>query len=211
MNNLLVGSTADALAPDLVAFLDWVSAKNAQGHDLGVTLVLPTKTASTFAEVYDFAKNRQSSFQGLVDAIEVGNEYSIGSDNQGEAAYGTAADQVIRALDSGFKAAGASGSSQPDILIQMAEIFGKGSDYRDTGQHLSANNEIIDQLSNQSKNAIDGVVNHYYNKRHDGDDQFASESVASEIKAETRHLYNKVDAWNAAWSKLSRTASGFTK
>jgi hypothetical protein len=125
----LVGSTADALTPDLVACLDWVSAKNVQGYNLGVTLVLPTKTASTFAEVYDLAKNLQNSFPGLVDAIEVGNEYSIGSDNQGEAAYGTAADQVIRALDSGFKAAGASGSSQPDILIQMAEIFGKGSDY----------------------------------------------------------------------------------
>ena len=90
----------------------------------------------------------------MVDAIVVGNEYSIGNDNQGEAAYGTASDQVIRALDSGFKAAGASGSSQPDILVQMAEIFGKGSDFRGTGQHLSANNEIIDQLSNQSKNAI---------------------------------------------------------
>ena len=204
LNNLLVGSTANALAPDLVAFLDWVSAKNAQGYDLGVTLVLPTKTASTFAEVYDFAKNLQNSFPGLVDAIEVGNEYSIGSDNQGEAAYGTAADQVIRALDSGFKAAGASGSSQPDILIQMAEIFGKGSDYRGTGQHLSANNEIIDQLSNQSKNPNDGVVNHYYyNKRHDGDDQFASDSNVGAIKAETRHLYNKVDAWNAAWSQAT--------
>ena len=86
----------------------------------------------------------------------------------------------------------------------MAEIFGKGSDYRGTGQHLSANNEIIDQLSNQSKNAIDGVVNHYYyNKRHDGDDQFASDSLTGEIKAETRHLYNKVDAWNAAWSQAT--------
>jgi len=51
-----------------------------------VTFVLPTKTASTFAEVYDFAKNLQNSFPGLVDAIEVGNEYSIGNDNQGEAA-----------------------------------------------------------------------------------------------------------------------------
>ena len=55
LNNLLVGSTADALAPNLVAFLDWVRAKNAQGYDLSVTLVLPTKTVSTFAEVYDFA------------------------------------------------------------------------------------------------------------------------------------------------------------
>ena len=70
LNNLLVGSTADALAPDLVAFLDWVSAKNAQGYDLGVTLVLPNKTASTFAEVYDFAKNLQSSFPGLGDAFD---------------------------------------------------------------------------------------------------------------------------------------------
>ena len=75
LNNLLVGSTADALAPDLVAFLDWVNAKNAQGHDLGVTLVLPTKTASTIAEVYDFAKNLQNSFPGLVDAIEVLTEW----------------------------------------------------------------------------------------------------------------------------------------
>ena len=63
----------------------------------------------------------------MVDAIVVGNEYSIGNDNQGEAAYGTAADQVIRALDSGFKAAGASGSSQPDILVQMAEISAKAA------------------------------------------------------------------------------------
>lgn len=202
LNNLLVGSTSDTLAPDLVAFLEWVSTKNAQGFDLGVTLVLPTKTHSTFEDVYNFANTLQTSFPGLVDAIEVGNEYSIGNDTQGEAEYGSAADHVIRALDSGFKAAGASGSSQPDILIQMAEIFGKGSDYRGSGQHLSANNDIIDQLSNQSKNAIDGVVNHYYyNKRHDGDDQFASDSLTSEIKSETWHLYNKIDAWNTAWSQ----------
>ncbi len=129
---------------------------------MGVTLVLPTKTPSTFGDVYNFANTLQTSFPGLVDAIEVGNEYSIGNDTQGEAEYGSAADHVIRALDSGFKAAGASGSSQPDILIQMAEIFEKGSDYRGSGQHLSANHDIIDQLSNQSKNAIDGVVNHYY-------------------------------------------------
>ena len=55
LNNLLVGSTSDTLAPDLVAFLEWVSTKNAQGFDLGVTLVLPTKTHSTFEDVYNFA------------------------------------------------------------------------------------------------------------------------------------------------------------
>lgn len=150
LNNLLIGSSSNALAPDLIAFLNWVNDKNAQGFDLGITLVLPTKTSSTFAEVYDFAKNLHTNFPGLVDAIEVGNEYSIGNDTQTESEDGTAADQVIRALDSGFKAAGASGSSQPDILIQMAEIFGKGSDYRGTGQYQSANEAILDQLSNQT-------------------------------------------------------------
>lgn len=200
LNNLLIGSSSNALAPDLIAFLNWVNDKNAQGFDLGITLVLPTKTSSTFAEVYDFAKNLHTNFPGLVDAIEVGNEYSIGNDTQTESEYGTAADQVIRALDSGFKAAGASGSSQTDILIQMAEIFGKGSDYRGTGQHQSANEAILDQLSNQSNNAIDGVVNHYYyTRKHDGNDQFASDTARGDINAETRHLYNKVDAWNNAW------------
>lgn len=73
LNNLLVGSTSDTLAPDLIAFLDWVSTKNAQGFDLGVTLVLPTKTPSTFEDVYNFANTLQTSFPELVDAIEVGN------------------------------------------------------------------------------------------------------------------------------------------
>ena len=44
----------------------------------------------------------------------------------------------------------------------MAEIFGGGSDYRGTGNHMQANKDIVQALSAKSIEAIDGVVNHYY-------------------------------------------------
>ena len=69
----------------------------------------------------------------------------------------------------------------------MAEIFGHGSSFSGTGDHLSANQELIAQLSTPAIKAIDGVVNHYYYiEEHQFDENFADPNNHGEINRETR-------------------------
>lgn len=199
--DLLANSTETELAPALVEFLNWVKEQNASGNQIEVTLVLPSKRAISFDEVKSFAKLLQQEFPGMVDGIEIGNEYSIGENTINETTYGDRANIIARALAEGFSEVG---GSQPDILLQMAEIFGTGSDFNGTGNHSAANVEIISRLSKEAVNAIDGVVGHYYyNKDHNGDDSFADEGDWSTYARETRHLEAKVDAFQEYWTSLT--------
>ena len=138
-----------------------------------------------------------------MSAIEIGNEYSIGQTTINETTYGFRANIAAKSLAEGFQAAGLSGDNQPDILIQMAEIFGRGSDYKG-GTHDGANTAIINQLSSGAIDAIDGVVNHYYYiKDHKGHDDFAAPSDTNAVALETRHLYKKIVSWQKAWETVS--------
>lgn len=205
LGDILEGGSATHLSAQLVTFLDWVKAENASGHDYTVTLGIPTKSFINYDLVRNFARMIGEEYKDIVSGIELGNEYSIGNDTITEKSYGARADLATRALDDGFRDAGLSGNNQPDILIQMAEIFGRGSSYNGTGQHLEANRDIIDQLSTQTINAVDGVVNHYYySKDHMDDDRFSVD--ASGIAFETRHLFNKTEAWEQAWSEATNRA-----
>ena len=147
--DLLENTTSSNLSPRLVNFLDWVKTQNANGASFTVTLGIPTKelfekgyTASLYQEkVATFAKLIGKDYAGLVSAIEIGNEYSIGQTTINETTYGFRANIAAKSLAEGFQAAGLSGDNQPDILIQMAEIFGRGSDYKG-GNHNGANTAI---------------------------------------------------------------------
>lgn len=201
MQDLLANSTETELAPALVEFLNWVKEQNASGNPIEVTLVLPSKRAVSFDEVKNFAKVLQEQYPGLVEGIEIGNEYSIGENTIDETTYGDRANIIARALAEGFSEAG---GDQPDIFLQMAEIFGTGSAFNGTGNHSAANAEIISRLSTGAIEAIDGVVGHYYyNKDHNGDDSFADEGDWSTYARETRHLSAKVDAFQEQWASVS--------
>ena len=210
--DILVGGTDQSLAPRLVSFLNWVRQQNIEEKKYSVTLGIPTKNLATkgydtpkYTQVlYDFARHVAQDYADVVQAVEIGNEYSIGSEWLSETQYGQVANVAASALAQGFQAAGLKTEAQPKILIQMAEIFGHGSDYSGTGDHLTANAAIIAQLNQPAIRAIDGVVQHYYYiKNHYGDDAFANvENLSSNLK-ETRFLSKKIDAWEQQWQTVS--------
>ena len=210
--DLLTGSSPNALAPHLANFLDWVRQHNTAENPYTVTLGIPTKNltakgydSTSYAQkVHDFARLLGRDYADVVKAVEIGNEYSIGSEWLSETAYGNWANIAAEASENGFQSAGLSSPSQPKILIQMAEIFGHGSDYSGTGNHALANAAIITQLDAPAIKAIDGVVQHYYYiKDHHGSDDFASSGNRSGINSETRYLKQKISAWEHQWAKVS--------
>ncbi len=205
LGDILEGGTSTSLNPRLVNFLDWVKSENANGAEYTVTLGIPTKSFIDYDLIRNFARMIGDEYSDIVSGIELGNEYSIGTDTITEKSYGARADLATRALDDGFRDAGLSANQQPDIIIQMAEIFGRGSAYKGTGEHYEANVAIIEQLSTQTIQAVDGVVNHYYYaKDHNGDDSFATSTA--DINFETRHLFVKTEAWEQAWNDLTNRA-----
>lgn len=62
----------------------------------------------------------------------------------------------------------------PDILLQLAETSGAGSDYKGAGlQSDAANGDILAQLGSAALAAVDTVVVHYYyNDQHSDDIAF---------------------------------------
>jgi hypothetical protein len=206
-NDILAETSNGQLSTQTVNFLNWVRSENENGANLSVTLGIPTKRAITFQEVYDFAKLIGTNYGDIVSAVELGNEYSIpasGSDTITETVYGQRADIAARALAAGFADAGLDVQDQPDIVIQMAEIFGSGSDFAGTGNHLGANIAIVSQLSKDAIQAIDGVVNHYYyTKDHETSEDFANPTNTGDVNRETRFLFTKLDAFESVWSQVS--------
>ena len=210
--DLLAQSSPQELAPRLVNFLAEIRQHNTTENPYTVTVGIPTKNLSekgydsdSYAQkVFDFAHLLGRDYADVVRGIEIGNEYSIGSKWLSETAYGKWANVAAEALENGFKAAGLEGAEQPKVLIQMAEIFGRGSDYGGTGNHNLANAAIIAQLDDPAIKAIDGVVQHYYYiKDHQGSDDFAGSGNGSRFHTETRHLQKKVEAWDQQWAQVS--------
>ncbi len=153
------------LRQEVADMLDWARENGAQ-----VTLVLPTKnyTVAEYealsGDIAGFAKTVMRDYSDVVEAFEIGNEYW----SMGETAYGTKADVAAVALAQGMQDAGFAGDDQAAILVQMASPFA-GSEYHvsvDDRPYLErvqgANRAIIDQLGAGARDAIDGVVEHYY-------------------------------------------------
>lgn len=199
-NDLMAETSGNRLAPTLVEFMNWVKTQNASGIPMQVTVGITAKRIITFDEVYNFTSLLMEYYGDYISGIEVGNEYSILPEVINETLYGQRADLAVRAIDAAFRDQGLSPDEQPDILIQMAETFGIGSDYKGTMNHLDANRDIVSQFSSATINAVDGVIAHYYYvEEHDGDENFASAGDWEQINRETRHLYDKTNAWDQAW------------
>ncbi|MBE1292970.1 MAG: type I secretion protein [Rhodobacteraceae bacterium] len=153
--------------------LDAAIAAHDTGNDVKVTMVIATKLYSIeeyeakYDDIARFAEIMVTDYADQVEAIEIGNEYWA----IGETAYGTKADIAARALAEGMERAGVSEDDQPSIIVQMATP-NDGSEYhtsvddRPFGERRDdANQHIIDLLSQEARDAIDGVVEHYYYRR----------------------------------------------
>jgi hypothetical protein len=192
------------LRPELKTLLDWARDPDGDG-DLAdaksVTLVLPTHAYSleqyiAFApEIEKFAAKLIFDYGDVVEALEIGNEYWA----MGETVYATKANIAIDSLLKGFASAGVEEADQPDILVQMATpnvgsefnsaVDGRGFLIR----NRDANLQIINNLSDQSKTAIDGVVEHYY--FNDKDHIFDHDS------SEVNFINTDLEVWKEALNK----------
>ncbi len=160
-----------ALCAELVEFLDWCVRTTASGTPTKATLIIPTKHLSAedyadFAqEIELFATAAMQQYGDVIAAFQMGNEYW----EMGETSYGIKASLGAEALARGMAAAGVAEADQPDILVQMGTAGNLGSEFPAVpgvsdfaARNQAANNQIIDQLSEEARAAIDGVTEHYY-------------------------------------------------
>ncbi|MFT6674403.1 MAG: hypothetical protein ACJAVM_000574 [Sulfitobacter sp.] len=160
------------LHSELMTFLDHAQ----QDGSYKVLLVIPTKLMDIshywdFAsEITEFVHRVASQYGDLIDGFQIGNEYW----EIGETAYGEKASIAAEAILAGLDAAGIAEADQPQILVQMATPGNSGSEFPATpgvqdftARLVAANQQIIDQLSDTARAAIDGVTEHYYYNKSD--------------------------------------------
>lgn len=170
------------IRPEVADFLDWCVENSHDGVQYKVTFVLPTRTYIDPEKITNFIYNLLLIYGNVIDAFEIGNEYSTGTPGvnvdrsvhpeianggtfsfaMGETEYGQAANRVINAVQDAIDRLESNGHSgiDPQILIQMAETSGAGSEYNNN-YHL-ANTAIIAELDSRAIASIDGAVVHYY-------------------------------------------------
>ncbi|MBM1313005.1 DUF4214 domain-containing protein [Sulfitobacter mediterraneus] len=167
------------LRTEVVNFFEWCGAGGHAGPEadpLCAVLVIPTKHLNTedyagFADdIAAFVEAVMGQYGHLIEAFQIGNEYW----DIGETAYGQRASIAAEAVETGMVAAGIAQEDQPSIIVQMATAGNAGSEFQATPgvndfrqRNDDANRQIIDQLSDAARGAIDGVTEHYYyNKKH---------------------------------------------
>lgn len=165
-----------ALRAELVAFLDWCVAQTTVAAPVQTTLIIPTKHLDANAydafatEIELFVQTVMQDYGSVIAGFQIGNEHW----EMGETAYGIKASLGATAIARGLAAAGIAEPDQPDILVQMATAGNQGSEFPATPgvsdflvRNEAANEQIIAQLSQEARDAIDGVTEHYYYNRSD--------------------------------------------
>jgi Ca2+-binding RTX toxin-like protein len=143
------------LPQHVVNFMNW-----AVESDTKVVIVTPTHPPSFDPlEIQAFVSLLVELYPNQIEAFEIGNEFWM---SMGETEYGRMADASIAAINSGI-----GDTEGPDIWVQMANASAAftdfKSDYGSWSDRVNDSNEaIIAELSDASRNAIDGVVDHYY-------------------------------------------------
>lgn len=213
-------------------FLDWVRDSGTADEPGKVTIVLPTKTDLPAQQVEDFVYLLLREYGPLIEALEIGNEYSIGRydpnydrsthpeenpngdfvSSMTEAEYGVAANRVINAsLDAMDRySAGTTGTAHdPKILLQIGDIQGAASTYKGSGSFDMANEAIVSFLNARARAAVDGGVAHYYyNQSHEDDQSFAHEwyehrSLDWRIENFSNWLGHDVELYVTEWNVLA--------
>lgn len=146
----------------------------------GVSIVLPTQHLidaagridwNAMEDIADFVREATSEGGKYADAritaLEIGNEYwgtQLTAEN-----YGKIANALVAILSDVL--ADVPEESRPEILVQSGSPY--SVDFKEGGVHhnkdltwgqklLIANNDIIDQLDDSVREAIDGVISHFY-------------------------------------------------
>ncbi|UWR16969.1 DUF4214 domain-containing protein [Sulfitobacter sp. M368] len=193
------------LRSEVVNFFEWCSAGGYAGPDadpICAVLVIPTKHLNTenyagFADdIAAFTQAVMTQYGHLIEAFQIGNEYW----DIGETAYGQRASIAAEAVEAGMISAGIAQQDQPSIIVQMATAGNVGSEFQATPgvndfrqRNDDANQQIIDQLSDAARGAIDGVTEHYYyNKSHY---EFGTHSN------EVNFIDRDFDVWSKAFDK----------
>ncbi len=152
------GLLIDGALPDHL--VNYMNAAQESGQK--VVIVTPTHEAYTGPDDFSgFAALLMQRYGNVVHAFEIGNEYW---GHQTETSYGEVANDSVIALAEGL----ASMQVDVPIWVQMGDASGASSEYynrEDVGwlwRNIEANNLIIDQLSNEARSEIDGLVEHYY-------------------------------------------------
>jgi hypothetical protein len=175
------------LIPEVAAFLDWAVL-----HDQKVTIVTPTKAHwPGKAVVTDFVRQVLERYGAHVEAFEIGNEFWSDTD---EHHYGKHASLSAEAIHDGIYGSG----HAPDILVQTANPTGAASLFKGTDtpwmEKLELSNQyVIDALSEKARDAIDGIVDHFYFNEDPGAFQGSA--------AERQYMDTKIDQWRAALGK----------
>ncbi|MFC6636060.1 DUF4214 domain-containing protein [Sulfitobacter sp. JBTF-M27] len=172
----IVEMDGGALRPELVNFLEWCAATEGTNQPVKTTLIIPTKHLTSeeyvaFAdEIEVFVTKVMAEYGDVIAAFQIGNEHW----EMGETAYGIKASIGAEAIEKGMLAAGVSIDNQPDILVQMATAGNEGSEFPAVSgvsdfvaRNKAANEQVIAQLSNAAREAIDGVTEHYYYNKTD--------------------------------------------
>ncbi|MGC1504957.1 MAG: DUF4214 domain-containing protein [Sulfitobacter sp.] len=194
----IVEMNGDVLRAELVEFLEWCVQTTANGTPTKATLIIPTKHLSAdgyiaFAEEIEaFAGAVMQQYGDVIAAFQMGNEYW----EMGETSYGVKASLGAEALARGMAAAGVATADQPDILVQMGTAGNLGSEFPAVpgvsdflARNQAANNQIIDQLSEEARAAIDGVTEHYYYNKLDY--EFA------DLDSSVKNINRDFDIWAA--------------
>jgi hypothetical protein len=225
------------LRSEVTRFLDWAQSRGTPDNPAKVTIVLPTKTDLPAAQIEKFVKLLIAEYGDLIEALEIGNEYSIGKFDPNydrsahpeenpngdfvsamdETAYGIAANRVINASLNAIESlqkAGHPNAHDPKILLQIGEIQGAASAFKGNGSFDQANEAIVSWLNPRAKAAVDGGVAHYYyNKDHVTDQAFEHQwyeyrSLDYRIENFSQHLGHEVGLYVTEWNVL---ASNYTQ
>ena len=153
------GMVIDGQLPDHL--INFMGAAEAAGQK--VLIVTPSHAAySDAAEVGEFAGLLAAQYPNSVHAFEIGNEYFR---HQTETSYGQVANDSVLAISEAIDAL----NVDIPIWVQMAEASGSESEFYWTNDErgyltrtIEANQTIIDQLSEDARAEIDGVVEHFY-------------------------------------------------
>lgn len=177
------------IRPEVKAFLDWCVDNSTPEYAYQVTFTLPTKSNVPPKQMEAFVHALLEEYGDIVTALEIGNEYSIGTEVKNpdrsthpehidgsnfiaamnELEYSLAANSVINAVQNAIDKLSANSPNgngpDPSILLQMAETNGSASTYNggaQSGNYDAANEAILSLLNDRALNAIDGAVVHYY-------------------------------------------------
>ncbi|MBO9465438.1 hypothetical protein J7443_09380 [Tropicibacter sp. R15_0] len=203
------GMLVNGQLPDaVVEAMTW-----ARQNDQSVTFTLPTGDGYHPAQMETFVRLLIAQFGDVVHALELGNEY-WGSMNEVE--YAGIVNAIVADINDAL-AHPSTGNHDPQILVQMATATGDstyalvdqnndGVDDRGWtwGQRTRfANEDIIDNLSNEVLNSIDGVIEHiYYDNTEflpDGH-QAWSDSARLDLDYWRQHVSADLDFYVTEWN-----------